>query len=94
MLTKCPQNIESAKKEIDRLEKEALEASSTSAAPPPKANTDPKRTRDAAKKVAQDQQGIEGTISADAELAQEKDAVADVAKEMEAAKIEDATAAA
>lgn len=88
-------NVEKAQREIDRLEKEALEA------PKSDDKTNPPRRRDGAKKVAADNQGVNGVTSApsasgpsaEAELAQENDAAADVAEELKAAKIEDATTA-
>lgn len=43
-----------------------------------------------AKKVSSKDTGVNGQVSADGELAQEKDAVADVTKELKEAKIEDA----
>lgn len=48
-------------------------------------------TTDAAQKPSEKNQAVNGDASAGAELAQEKDAVADAAKELESAKIEDAT---
>jgi len=74
------QNIDKAQKEIDRLEAEAHEA-------PPSSST--RRTHDSAKKPAQNNQAVNGTPSADAELAQEKDAAADVSEDLKNAKIED-----
>ncbi|EXJ88050.1 hypothetical protein A1O1_04977 [Capronia coronata CBS 617.96] len=79
-------NIEKAKKEIEKLEQEAAEASTAS--PPPKSGPRGGRT-DRAKKVALKDSGANGTVPAEAEQAQEKDAVADVTKELEEAKIED-----
>lgn len=70
-------NIEKAKKEIDRLEKEASEAAA--AAPAFEGR------RDRGRKTAQ--ASVEPT--AEAQQEQEKNAAADVAKELEAAKIED-----
>ena len=78
------QNIEKAQKEIDRLEKEAVDSV---AEPGPKPNG---RRRDAAKKPAIDHHGMNGGPSAESELAQETDAAADVAEDLKAAKIEDA----
>lgn len=75
------QNIAKAKKEIEKLEAEA----SAGAAP------EASGTTDHAKKTAQKNAGVNGHASAKAELAQEQDALVDVAKELEAAKIEDAT---
>jgi uncharacterized small protein (DUF1192 family) len=82
------QNIAKAKKEIDRLEAEAAK-SNIDAAPTTTSST---RSRDDAKKSAQANAGVNGKVSADAELKQEKDAVADVSEELKATKIEDATA--
>ncbi|KIX03476.1 uncharacterized protein Z518_07029 [Rhinocladiella mackenziei CBS 650.93] len=79
-------NIEKAKKEIEKLEHEAAESSNAS--PPPKAG--PKGGRfDRAKKTALKDSGVNGGVSAEGEEAQEKDAVADAAKELKEAKIED-----
>lgn len=86
------QNIDKAQKEIDRLEAEH------SASTPANANTG---SKDTARKPAEKNEGINGhgsastnkhgaDVPAEAELAQEKDAVADAAAEMEKAKIEDA----
>lgn len=71
------QNIEKAKKDIERLEKEASEASA--AAPAGEGR------RDKGRKTAQ--ASVEPT--AEAQQEQEKNAAADVTKELEAAKIED-----
>ena len=75
----CLQNIEKAKKEIERLEAEAKEPSASSN----------RRTHDAAKKPSTKNQAVNGTANAEAEQAQEKDAADDVAKEMKEATIED-----
>ncbi|KAG9775736.1 hypothetical protein KCU88_g5064, partial [Aureobasidium melanogenum] len=80
-------NIEKAKKEIEKLEQEATEASNAS--PPPSRGAGKGGRTDRAKKVALKDSGVNGTISVEAEEAQEKDAVADVAKELKEAKIED-----
>lgn len=77
------QNVAKAQKEIDRLEAEAVKAQED--------GTDG-RSRDDAKKTAQANAGVNGVVSAEAELQQEKDAVADATEELKAAKIEDATA--
>ena len=77
------QNIEKAQKEIDRLEAEASEL----AQPPPPSSS--RRTHDSAKKPSVNNQVVNGTSSANAELAQEKDAVADVSEELKKAEIED-----
>jgi len=73
---KTQENIAKAKKEIEKLEAEALAEGSM----------------DHAKKPAQKNAGINGHADAGAELAQEEDAVADATKELKEAKIEDATA--
>lgn len=62
---KTKENIEKAKKEIERLEAEEDEAA--------------EGATDVARKPAQKNQGVNGTVSAEAELEQEKDAVADAA---------------
>lgn len=77
------QNVEKAQKEIDRLEAEAEEASQTSI----------RRTHDSSKKPAAKNQFVNGTASASAELAQEKDASADVTEDLKNASIEDAAEA-
>ncbi|KAH0839219.1 hypothetical protein AYO21_05635 [Fonsecaea monophora] len=81
--TQTQKNIEKAKKEIEKLEQEALDASN---APSTSARSG---RYNHAKKVASKDVGVNGPVSADGELAQEKDAVADVAKELQEAKIED-----
>ncbi|KAF2258109.1 hypothetical protein CC78DRAFT_538043 [Lojkania enalia] len=73
---KTKENIAKAQKEIDRLEAEENEADHGS--------------KDTARKPAQKNQGVNGgPVSADAELAQEKDAEDDVAEELKKASIED-----
>lgn len=72
------QNIEKAKKEIERLEKEAAEA--------PAESSEPKgRRTDKAKKVALKNAGDD----AQAEREQEKDASADVTEELKDASLEE-----
>lgn len=86
MTTLIPiQNIEKAQKEIERLEREADEAAAATS-PVPKVGGG---RRDAAKKTTIANQGVDGEISAEAELDQEKDAAADVTTEMKKAQIED-----
>lgn len=75
----CLQNIERAKKEIERLETEAKE-------PPTTSN---RRTHDAAKKPSTKNQAVNGTANAETEQAQEKDAADDVAKDLKETSIED-----
>ena len=77
------QNIQKAQKEIDRLEAEAKEVQNHG---PPSSS---KKTHDTAKKPATLNQSVNGTVSAEAELAQEIDAVADVAKDLKEAAIEE-----
>ncbi|KAK4988156.1 multicopy suppressor of BFA (Brefeldin A) [Elasticomyces elasticus] len=77
---KTKESIAKAQKEIDRLEAEA-EANGTSST---------STTKDAASKPAQALDSVNGDASAGAELAQEDDAVAGAASELEKAKIEDA----
>ena len=87
-LGRFSQNVAKAQKEIDRLEEEAAkESTSASASSSSAAAT--KRTHDASKKPAAANQSVNGTVSADAELAQEKDAVADVSDELKKAAVED-----
>ena len=76
------QNVEKAKAEIARLEKEADEASASAPA-------DTRRTNKS-RKVAQKDTGANVDIDPEGERLQEKDAVADATKEMREAKIEDA----
>ncbi|KAL8803762.1 MAG: hypothetical protein Q9182_002972 [Xanthomendoza sp. 2 TL-2023] len=80
--TKTKENIERAQKEIDRLEIEATASSST-------ASTGNRRSHETAKKPATANQSVNGTVSATAEQAQEKDAEADVAEDLKKASIED-----
>ena len=70
------QNISKAQADIDRMEAEAE-------------STGEKRVHDSAKKPAIANAGVNGEVSASAELAQEEDAAKDVAEELEKAKIED-----
>ncbi|SLM37374.1 nuclear segregation protein [Lasallia pustulata] len=84
---KTKENIEKAQKEIDRLESEAKESESSTLA-----SSNNRRTRDSAKKPAIVNQSVNGDASADAELAQEKDAVADVTEDLRKASMEDKAA--
>ena len=84
-----PQNIARAQKEIDSLEAEAIEASGNSSPPPPSSSSGNRRTRDSAKKPAAANQAVNGNVSAEAELAQEKDAAVDVAADLQNATLED-----
>ncbi|KAL6715105.1 multicopy suppressor of BFA (Brefeldin A) [Lecanora helva] len=79
---KTKENIERARKEIDRLEAEAKES---------QPSTSNRRTHDSSKKPAAVNQAVNGTAHAGAELAQEKDADADVAEDMKKASIEEST---
>lgn len=90
------QNIAKAQKEIDRLEEEAAKETSASASSPPSSSS--RRTHDSAKKsaAAHAHQAVNGTVvaatsapDAEAELAQEKDAVADVTEDVRQASLED-----
>lgn len=76
------QNIERAQKEIDRLEAEASMPAST-------ASTENRRAHETARKPATVEQSVNGTASAKAEQALEKDAEADVAEDLKKASIED-----
>lgn len=83
------QNIEKAKKEIEKLEQEATEASAV--APPQKFRG---QRNDRSKKVNQKDVGIDDSarevnVDADDVRQAEKDGVSDAAKELEATKIED-----
>ncbi|KAI9931971.1 hypothetical protein MW887_009472 [Aspergillus wentii] len=73
--TKTEENIKKAKEEIARLDEEAAKAD--------------QRSTDTAKKPAIENNGVDGSVSADAELKQEKDAAADVSEELQKASIED-----
>lgn len=73
MLTYYAQNITKAKEEIAKLENEA----------------EGQRATDDAKKVAQEHAGVNGKVSAESELSQEKDAAADAADELKKASLED-----
>ena len=75
------QNVAAAQKEIERLE---AEAASAEHAPRP-------GTTDTARKPAQANQAVNGSASADAEHAQEKDGVADATEDLKKASLEDAT---
>ena len=79
------QNIQKAQKEIDRLEAEAEGKDVESSSPP----SGSRRAHDSAKKPARANQSVNGTASAEAELAQENDAASDVAKDVEQVRIED-----
>ncbi|KAK0514215.1 hypothetical protein JMJ35_002832 [Cladonia borealis] len=79
---KTKENIEKAKKEIERLEAEETQSSTSH-------STSHRRTHDNSKKPATANQSVNGTASAEAELAQEKDAAADVAEDIKKASIED-----
>ena len=87
-LTCVDQNITRARKEIDRLEAEA-EAANPSKATANGNTNKPPRTHDSAKKLAEKQQAVNGTADVAAEATQEADAMKDVEKEMEEAKLED-----
>lgn len=83
------QNIEKAKKEIEKLEQDATEASA--AAPPQKSRG---ARNDRSKKVNQKDAGIDDSarevnVDADEVRDAEKNGVADATKELEATKIED-----
>lgn len=69
-----PQNIKKAKEEIARLEEEEANVEKTNG-----------RATDAAKKPAQ----ANGAPTAEAELTQEQDAVADASEELKKASLED-----
>lgn len=75
MADSLPQNIKKAKEEIARLEEEAAEAEN--------------RSTDQAKKPAIENNGVNGKVSATAELKQEKDAAADVSDELQKASLEE-----
>ena len=68
------QNIKKAQEEIDRLEAEETAVNGAT---------------DSAKKPALKNSGVNGEVSADAELKQEKDAAADVSEELQKASFEE-----
>jgi hypothetical protein len=72
-------NIAKAQKEIERLEAEEDEGTNGAT--------------DTARKPAQKNQAVNGSADAEAELEQEKDGVADAAKELKEASLEDAAEA-
>lgn len=72
---KTKENIAKAQKEIERLEAEEDEGTTGAT--------------DTARKPAQKNQAVNGSADAEAELEQEKDAVADAAKELKEASLED-----
>ncbi|KAJ4311143.1 multicopy suppressor of BFA (Brefeldin A) [Neodidymelliopsis sp. IMI 364377] len=72
---KTKENVEKAQKEIERLEAEE--------------DAGANGTTDAARKPAQKNQAVNGSASPSAELAQEKDAAADVTEDLKKASIED-----
>ncbi|KAK1148532.1 multicopy suppressor of BFA (Brefeldin A) [Aspergillus melleus] len=74
---KTQENIKKAQDEIDRLDEESSAAEANG------------RATDAAKKPAQENSGVNGTVSATAELKQEKDAAADVSEELQKASLEE-----
>ncbi|KAL8952623.1 MAG: hypothetical protein Q9222_001497 [Ikaeria aurantiellina] len=80
---KTKENIEKAQKEIDRLEAEATMPTTSTAS-----NTN-RRTHETARKPTDVNRSVNGTASAQAEQAQEKDAEADVADDLKKATIED-----
>lgn len=84
------QNVEKAKKDIEKLEKEAEEASA-SAAPPARNGPRQDRSKKATQKDAGvDDSGREVDVDAEAVQQDEKDASADVARDLKAAKLEHA----
>ena len=77
------QNVEKARKEIDRLEAMANEPQSSGY------TAGNRRAHDSSKKPAMANQSVNGTASAAAELSQEKDAAADVTEDLKKASVED-----
>lgn len=73
--SKTEENIKKAQEEIARLDEEAAQAED--------------RATDAAKKPAIINSGVNGKVSAEAELKQEKDAAADVSDELQKASLEE-----
>lgn len=80
------QNVAKVEKELEKFDAEELEAETPAATNGNKANTD-----GSAKKAALVNEATDNKVSAEAELAQEEDAVADATKELKEAKLEDAT---
>ncbi|CAK4031759.1 related to nuclear segregation (Bfr1) [Lecanosticta acicola] len=76
---KTKENVANAEAEIKRLEEEAAAISAGTSA-------------ENARKPATEKQQVNGSANAGAELSQEKDAAADVSKDLEKVKIEDQTA--
>ncbi|KAK2810061.1 hypothetical protein FQN50_003255 [Emmonsiellopsis sp. PD_5] len=72
---KTAENIKKAQEEIDKLEEETAASE--------------KRATDTAKKPALQNEGTNGHVSAEAELKQEKDAVADATEELQKASLEE-----
>ncbi|GLA89983.1 hypothetical protein AtubIFM56815_005529 [Aspergillus tubingensis] len=72
--SKTEENIKKAQEEIDRLEAEEIAVNGAT---------------DSAKKPALKNSGVNGEVSADAELKQEKDAAADVSEELQKASLEE-----
>ncbi|KAF9890338.1 hypothetical protein FE257_006004 [Aspergillus nanangensis] len=73
--SKTQENIKKAQEEIDRLDEEATQVES--------------RATDSAKKPALENSGVNGKVSASAELKQEQDAVADASEELQKASLEE-----
>lgn len=89
------QNILKAQKEIDRLEAEAQDHQPFSSGGPSSSSSRGNRAHDSAKKPTIANQAVSGPVSAEAELVQEKDAAADVSKELkEEAQLDGDTVAA
>lgn len=87
------QNIEKAKQEIEKLEKEADEAAAASASAPPARTRAPRQDRSKKanlKDAGVDESGREVNVDAEAVREDEKDGAADAKKELKASKIEDA----
>lgn len=77
------QNVDKAKKEIEKLEQEAVETSNTAS------SSGPTGRQNRAKKVSAKDASANGPVSAESEQIQEKDGVADATKDLAEAKLED-----
>ncbi|KAL9035885.1 MAG: hypothetical protein Q9214_006385 [Letrouitia sp. 1 TL-2023] len=79
---KTKENVEKAQREIEKLEAEAAASQTAS-------SNSSRRTHDTTRKPAKANQSVDGTTSAQAEQAQEKDAEADVTEDLKNASIEE-----
>lgn len=87
--TNLIQNIEKAKKDIEKLEQDASEASATAPPQKPRGQRNDRGKKGSQKEVGIDDSAREVNVDADEVREAEKDGVADATKELEATKIED-----